>query len=210
MFIAEVFGANDSFQQETCQKISCHFQIVYIQASRGFVDVISPARNLFVHSKRQIVDSSASFPGIQPPPTPSPDASTQPRNSGSPMTNSFAIVGSRSASFSSVLQSWNSCFLDSKYFHRTICGFTCSILLIGFINFFPVGTAVAACQIFPIKFSIRLNGTHFSCAHSFESTQQSHFDCTAPVRSTVLRHQPSNLTPIFSLTIGLCLPPCSS
>ena len=65
----------------------------------GFVGVISLARNLFGHSKHQIVGSSESFPGNQPPPTPSPDAYTQPRNSGSPMTNSFAIIGSREAYF---------------------------------------------------------------------------------------------------------------
>ena len=32
VFIAEVFGANDSFQHELRQKLFCHFQIVYILA----------------------------------------------------------------------------------------------------------------------------------------------------------------------------------
>ena len=101
----------------------------------GFVGVTSLERNLFGHPKRHIFGSSASFPGIQPPPTPSPDASTQHRNLGSPMTNSFYVVGSREASFSSVLQSQNACFVAGKYFHRNICGFTCRILLIGVIIF---------------------------------------------------------------------------
>ena len=77
------------------------------------------------------------------------------------MTNSFAVVGSRAASFSSVLQCRNSCFADGKYIHRILRSFTYRILLIGVINFFPVGTAVAVCRIFPINFSIRLNGTPF-------------------------------------------------
>ena len=89
-----------------------------------FVGVTSLASNLFGHSKRQIVGSSASFPGSQSPPTPSMDASTQPRNSGSPLTNSFAVVGSRASYFSSILQSQNSCFTAGKYFHQTIRGFT--------------------------------------------------------------------------------------
>ena len=124
----------------------------------GFVGVISLARNFFGNYKRQIVGPSASFTGSQPPPT---DASTQPRNSGSSTTNSFAVVGSCAASFRSVLQSQNACFDAEKYSHRNIRGFTCSILLIGVINFFLVGTTVAACRIFPISFSVRLNGTPF-------------------------------------------------
>ena len=88
------------------------------------------------------------FTGSQPPPTPSPNASTQPRNLGSPMTNSFIVVGSCAASFSNVLQSRNDCFLVRKYFHQTIHSFTYRIFKIGVINFFPVGTAVAACRIF--------------------------------------------------------------
>ena len=127
----------------------------------GFVGVISLARNFIGHSKRQIVGSSASFTGIQPHTTPSTDASTHPINLGSPMTNSFAIVGSCAASFSTVLQYWNACFAAGKYFRRTIRSFTCSIFLIGVIKFFPVGTAIAACRIFPISFLIRLNGTPF-------------------------------------------------
>ena len=71
------------------------------------------------------------------------------------MTNSFAVVGSRAASFSSA------CFVDRKYFHLTIRGFTCKIMIIDDINYFPVGTAVAACRIFPINSSISLNGTPF-------------------------------------------------
>ena len=132
------------------------------KSPHGFVGVISLARNLFGHSKRNFFGSSASFPGSQSPPTPSPYASTQPISSGSPMNNSFDVVGSREASFSSVIQSRNACFASGKSFHQTISGFTCRILLIGVIKFFPVGTAVAACQIFPINFSIRLNGTPFA------------------------------------------------
>ena len=127
----------------------------------GFFGVIGLSRNFFGHPKRQIVGSSASFPGIQPPPAPSPDASTHPRNSGSSVTNYFSVVGSRAASFSSFLQYCNFCFKTGNYFHQTIRGFTCRIFLIGVINFFPVGTAVAACRIFPIDFLIRLNGTPF-------------------------------------------------
>ena len=63
----------------------------------GFFGVISLAHSFFGHSKRQIVGSSVSFTGIQPTPTTSPDASTQPRNSGFPITNYFAVVGSRVA-----------------------------------------------------------------------------------------------------------------
>ena len=134
---------------------------LYPSPPPGFVGVISLAHNFFGHFMCQIVGSSAYFPGCQPPPTPSPDASTQPRNPGSPMTNYFSTVGSRADSFSSVLQSQNSCFAAGKYFHQTIRGFTRRILLIGVINFFPVGTAVAACRILPINFSIRLNDTPF-------------------------------------------------
>ena len=83
----------------------------------GFVGVISLAQNLFGHSKCQIVGSSAYFPGSQPPPTPYPDASTQPINLGSPMTNSFAVIGSRAVFFSSFLQSWNACSAAGKYFY---------------------------------------------------------------------------------------------
>ena len=118
----------------------------------GFVGVISLARNFFCYSKRQIIGSSVYFSGIQPPPTPSPNASTHPINSGSPMTNSFAVIGSRAASFSSVLQSRNACFAAGKYFQQTIRGFTCRILLIGVFKYFPVGTAVAACHIFQSVF----------------------------------------------------------
>ena len=91
----------------------------------GFLNVISLSRIFFGHSKHQIVGSSSSFPDSQPPPTPSADASTQTRNLGSPMTNSFAVVGSRVASFSIVLQYRNSCFVAGKYFHQNIHGFTC-------------------------------------------------------------------------------------
>ena len=136
MFIAEVFGSNISFHKETCQKFPCHLQIVYIQAPPGFVGMTSLDRNIFGHSKRQIVGFSASFPGSQPPPTPSLDASTQPRNLGSPMTIYFAILCSCSASFSSILQSQNSCFAAGKCFHQTIRGFTFRILLIGIIDCF--------------------------------------------------------------------------
>ena len=94
----------------------------------GFVGIIRLARNLFGHSKRQIVGSSASFPGSQPPPTPSPDTSTQPINSGSPMKDSFAVVGSRAAFFRSVLQYRNACFAAGKSLYRTIRGFTCRSL----------------------------------------------------------------------------------
>ena len=116
-----------------------------------FVGVISLALNFFQHSKCQIVGSSTSFPCSQLPPTPYPDASTQPRNPGSPMTNSYDDVGSRVASFSRVLQSWNACFVAGKYFHRTIYGFTCRILLIGVIIFF-FRTAGDACHICPVNF----------------------------------------------------------
>ena len=84
-----------------------------------------------------------------------------PENLGYLMTNSFAVVGSRSVSFSIVLQSWNSCFDSGKSFHQTIHGFTCRILLIFVIKCFPVGTAISAFRIFPTSFSIRLNGTPF-------------------------------------------------
>ena len=77
------------------------------KSTPGFVGIISLARNFFGHSKRQIGGSSANFPCSQLTPTPSPDASAQPRNSGSPMANYFAVVGSHAASLSSVLQSRN-------------------------------------------------------------------------------------------------------
>ena len=73
----------------------------------GFVGVIILDRNFFGHSKRKIVGSSASFPGSQPPPTPSLDASTKPRNLGSTITNSFAVVGSCADLFISFIQSRN-------------------------------------------------------------------------------------------------------
>ena len=129
------------------------------KSPHGFVVVISLARKFFCHSKRQTVGSSAYFPGSQPPPTPSPYASTQPRNSGSPMTNSFALVGSCAYSFNSVLQSWNACFAAGIFFHWTIHGFSWTIFLIGVIKKIPVGTSVSACRIFPISFSICLNGS---------------------------------------------------
>ena len=124
------------------------FRSFISSSAPGFVGVIRLACNFFGHSKRQIVGSSASFPGIQPPPTRSSDASTQTRNSGSTITNYFDVVGLRAASFSSVLQSHNACFSTGKSFHRTIRGFTCRILVIGVIKIFPVGTAVASYQIF--------------------------------------------------------------
>ena len=83
----------------------------------GFFGVISLAHYLFVHSKRQTVGSSTSFLGNQTPSIPSPDASTQPRYLGYPMTNSFSVVGSREYSFCSVLQYQNACFAAGKYFH---------------------------------------------------------------------------------------------
>ena len=73
----------------------------------GFFGVTRLAHNFFRRFKCQIVGSSVSFPGILPPPTPSSDAATQPINPGSPMTNSFAVTGSRVSSFRSVLQYWN-------------------------------------------------------------------------------------------------------
>ena len=77
------------------------------------------------------------------------------------MTNSFDVVGSRAVSFSSVIQSRNAWFSAGKSFHQTICGFTCRIFLIGVINFFPVGTAVTTCRIFPINSLVCLDGTPF-------------------------------------------------
>ena len=62
---------------------------------------------------------------------------------------------------------------------------------------------------FSISFLIRLNGTLLSCTPSCAATHQSHFAYPAPVRCTVLRHEPSNLEPIFSLPTGLCLTPIS-
>ena len=107
------------------------FPAIYISfisnSPPGFVGFISLARNFFGHSKRQIFGSSASFSGGQPPPTPSPGASIQPRKSGSPMINYFVVVCSRAASFSIVIQSRNAYFAYGKYFYQTICGFTCSI-----------------------------------------------------------------------------------
>ena len=100
----------------------------------GFVCVTSLSRNFSGHSKRQILGSSAYFPVSQPPLTPSSDASTHPKISGSPMTNSFAVVGLHAASFSSVLQSRNACFAAGKYYHRDISGFTCRIFLIGILK----------------------------------------------------------------------------
>ena len=109
----------------------------------GLVRVISLAHTFFGYSKRQIVGSSASFTVSRPPPTPSPDAYTQTRNSGSHMTNSFAVIGSCAASFSSVLQSQNSSFSAGKTFTQTIRGFTCRICFIGVIKKNLVGNAVA-------------------------------------------------------------------
>ena len=120
----------------------------------GFVEVISLARNFFDHSKRHIGGSSASFPGSQPPPTPFLDVSNQPINYGSPMTNSFDLVGSRAASFRSVLQSHNACFAARKYFHRNICGFTCSILFIGVIKNFPFGLLLLHVGFFQSVFDL--------------------------------------------------------
>ena len=120
----------------------------------GFVGMTSLTLNFFGHPKCQIVGSGASFPGSQPPPTPSTDADTQPRNLGSPMNNYFNVVGSCASYFRNVIQSRNACFAAEKSFRRTILGFTCSIVLIGVINFFTVGNAVSACQIFPICSSI--------------------------------------------------------
>ena len=97
----------------------------------GFVGMTSLTLNFFGHPKRQIVGSGASFPGSQPPPTPSTDADTQPRNLGSPMNNYFNVVGSCASYFRNVIQSRNACFAAGKYSHQNICSFTCRILLFG-------------------------------------------------------------------------------
>ena len=76
------------------------------------------------------------------------------------MTNSLGVFGSCAASFSSVLHSRNACFVAGKYFHKNIHGFTCRILLIGVINFFPLGLLLLHVR-FSNQFSIRLNGTPF-------------------------------------------------
>ena len=158
------------------------------KSSSFFVSVTSLARNLFGHSKRQLVGFSASFPGIQPPPTPYPDASTQPRNLGSPITNSFAVVGSCADSFSSVLQYRNAWFADGKSFHRTICGFPWRILLIGVINFFPLGLLLLHVGFFNQFFLLVWIEHLLSCAQSCAGPHQSQFACPEPVRCTVLRH----------------------
>ena len=128
-----------------------------INPLHGFAGVISLVYNVFGHSKRQIVGSVASFTVSQQHPTSSSDESTQARNSGSPMTNSSAVLDTCADSFSRVFQSQNAYFAAGKYFHQNIH----SLLLIDVINFPPVWTAVAACRIFPISFLIRLNRTPF-------------------------------------------------
>ena len=70
----------------------------------GFLGVISLAHNLFGHYKRQIFGSSAFFTVSQPHPTTCLDASTQPRNYGSPLNNYFYVIGSHSAYFRSIIQ----------------------------------------------------------------------------------------------------------
>ena len=176
----------------------------------GFFRVISLVKNCFGHSKSQIVGSSASFPGSQPPPTHSPDASTQPINLGSPMNNSFSIVGSRAVSFSSGLKSQNVCFAAA------IRGFTCRILFINVIKSFPFGTAVAACRIFRISFSIRLNGAPFVmrkilCSSASIKLCLSHSGLMHRVAPSTIQHITSFLTakwPLheskFFLDIGFC------
>ena len=67
--------------------------------------VLLSLKNVILSSKKCWVLSCS-----QPPPTPSPDASTQPINLGCPMINYFAVVSSCTDSFSSVLQSRNSWF----------------------------------------------------------------------------------------------------
>ena len=124
------------------------YRLFISNTSPDFFGVIILAQKFLRYSKRQIVGSIAYFPGGQPPPTPSPDASNKHINLGPLMTNYFAVVGSRSPPFSSVLQYWNACFEAGKPFHQTIRGFTCRIVFIGVIKIFPVGTAVAACRIF--------------------------------------------------------------
>ena len=122
-------------------------------SSPGFVGVTSLACNLFGHYKRQIFRSSASFPGRQPPPRPSLDTSTQSRNSRYPMTNYFDGVGS-------VFQSQNAWFAAGKYFHQTIRGFTCRILIIGVINFFCCNCCCLMSE-FSNQFLIIFNVTPF-------------------------------------------------
>ena len=136
MFIAEVFGLNLLSNKSHARSFPSIYRLFISKPPPGFVGMTILARNFFKRSKRQIVGSSASFPGSQPPPTPSLDASTQPRNSGSPMTNSFAIVCSRAASFRSIFQYLNSCFAAGKSFHQTIRGFTFRNLSIGIIDCF--------------------------------------------------------------------------
>ena len=136
VFIAEVFDTNSSFQHKPCQKLSCHFQIVYILFLPWFCRRDQPSPQFLWSFQAPNFGSIASFHVSQLSLTPSPNKSTQPINSGFPMTNLFALVVSRAVSFSSVLQFWNACFADGKYFVQTIRGFTCRILLIGVINFF--------------------------------------------------------------------------
>ena len=139
MFIAKVFVPAIPSKTSHARNFPAISRSFISKPPHGFVGVISLDRNFFGHFKRQIVGSSASFPSSQLPTTSSPDASTQTRNLGSPGTNYFAVVDSHAVSFSSVLQSWNACFSAGKYFHLTIYSFTCSILLIGVINFFLLG-----------------------------------------------------------------------
>ena len=123
----------------------------------GFFGVISLACHLFGHSKLQIVGSSSSFPSSQPPPTPSSDSSTQPRNKGV-SHEQFLCRRWFMCIFLQQRSPVSECLLFRWEIFRV---FNCRIFLIGVIYFFPVGNAVAAGRIFPISLSIRLNGTPF-------------------------------------------------
>ena len=178
------------------------------KSPEDFFCVMSRFRIESGHSILHTVGSRASFPGNQPPPTPSPEASTHPRNSGSPMTNSFAVVGSRAASLSSVLQSRKACFADGKSRHRTIFGFTCKIRLIGVIKLMPAGTGVAACRIFPMSFSTRLNGTPFVIRMILWSSS-SIATCLSRANS-MHRVAPSTIQPSTSFRTAHCPSPSAS
>ena len=154
--------------------------------------------------------SSASFTSFQTLPTPSPDASTHPRNSGSPMTNYFSVVGSRVASLISVLHSRNACFAAGKYFHQTFRGFTFRILLIGVIKIFLLGLMLLHVGFSQSIFLFVYSTPLLLCVQSCTAPYQSQFAFTEPVKCTMLRHQPSNLAPLLSLTTGLQLTPNSS
>ena len=196
VFITEVFGANDSFQHEPCLNLSCHSQIVYIQVPLWVFWRYQPNPKCFWPFQAPNCWSQCIFYWYS---TTSNNLSRciYPAQKFEVYHDQIlcrccfkcSLLHQSSPVLEWLLCSWEMFLLIYWRFH-----------LQDFVNWrhqnFPVGTGIAACRIFLIKFLISLNVTSF-VIHTIFCSSVSITPCLSHASS--MHHvAPSTIQPLTS------------